>query len=213
MIFDGKILNKKEEQEIKESVVEFENNTGAELVVGITHESDPYPGAVVRISIFLALFTTLLLSYVVEFAYPYFYILVQFLLTFLFLPLGRIKAIKGLALVDSEVEREVGEKAVEVFFTHCSEKASHSNEVLIYTSLFEKKIEILVGKNLKEKLSQETLNSVLAIIQEDFKQKQYANAYKRAIKELETKILEVFPDKVSSIEANELKNEVLWIKN
>lgn len=212
MIFSGKILNKHEEEEIKEKVVEFENNTGAELVVAIANESDPYPGAVMRLSLFFSLFATLLLAYIVEFAYAYIYVLAQFLFTFLFLPLGRINAIKHLALVDSEIDREVGEKALEVFFVHCSEKSSHSNEILLYTSMFEKKVEILVGKSLKEKLSQETLDSVVAIMKEDFAQKSYAQAYKRAISLLEEKVLEAFPEKVSEIRANELKNDILWIK-
>ena len=212
MLFSGKILNKHEEEEIKEKVVEFENNTGAELVVAIANESDPYPGAVMRLSLFFSLFATLLLAYIVEFAYAYIYVLAQFLFTFLFLPLGRINAIKHLALVDSEIDREVSEKALEIFFVHCSEKSTHSNEILLYTSMFEKKVEILVGKSLKEKLSQETLDSVVAIMKEDFAQKNHAQAFKRAISLLEEKVLEAFPEKVSEIGANELKNDILWIK-
>lgn len=209
----GKILNKKQEQIIKSKVEEFENQTGAELVVAIANESDPYPGAVVRISIFLALFATLILSYIVEFAYPYLYVISQFVLTFLFLPVGRIKALKSMALVDSEVQREVGEKAVETFFVHCSEKSGHSNEALIYTSLFEKRIEVLVGKNLKEKLPQETLDSIVVLIKEDFSKKNYVEAYEKAIDLLREKVLEAFPEKLSDNSADELKNDVLWLKN
>lgn len=213
IMFSGKILNKKEEQDIKERVESFENNTGAELVVAIAHESDPYPGAVMRISLLMALFASLLLSYVVEFAYAYLYILAQFFFTFLFLPLGRISSIKSLALVSSEIDREVSEKAIEVFFTHCSAKSSHSNEILLYTSLFEKKIEVLVGENLKDKLGQETLDSIVSIVQEDFGKKKYHDAYTRAITLLEEKVMTEFPEKVSQVGADELKNEILWIKN
>lgn len=209
----GKILNKKQEQSIKEKVRDFEDATGAELVVAVANESDPYPGAVVRISIFLALFATLILSYIVEFAYPYLYVISQFILTFLFLPLGRIKAFKSLALVGSEVDREVTEKAIEVFYTHCSEKSSHSNETLIYTSLFEKRIQVLVGANLKDKLPQEILDSIVHLIKEDFSKKNYAEAYEKAIALLQEKVLEAFPDKVSDMTSGELNNDVLWIKN
>ncbi len=76
-----------------------------------------------------------------------------------------------MALVESEVEREVGEKAIETFFTHCSEKSSHSNEILIYTSLFEKRIEVASGKSLKEKLPQDALDSIVVLIKEDFSKK------------------------------------------
>lgn len=223
MFFDGKIfgnkmfskkmLGKKEEQIIKERVIEFENKTGAELVLAVARDSDPYPGAVLRISLFFSLFASLILAYIVEFAYSYMYILAQFLFVFLFLPLGRVKALKSMALVDSEVDREVSEKAVEVFFTHCSEKSSHSNEVLIYTSLFERKIEVLVGANLKEKLGQEILDTAVDIFKEEFSQKNYLTAYEKAITALEERILDAFPDKVSQVGADELKNEILWIKN
>ncbi|MEX0798118.1 MAG: hypothetical protein WD025_01660 [Bacteriovoracaceae bacterium] len=213
MVFSGKILNKKEQQEIKERVEEFENATGAELVLAIAHESDPYPGSVLRVSIFFALFATLLLSYFVEFSYPYLYVLSQFIFTFLFLPLGRINAVKSLALVDSEVDREVSEKAVEVFFTYCSEKSGHSNEALIYTSLFEKKIEVLVGTNLKERLSQNDLEEVVSIIKDDFSHKNYLQAYRRAIASLEEKVKLRFPDKVSDLGADDLSNDIIWIKN
>lgn len=212
-MFSGKILSKKEEKEIQERVVEFENKTGAELVVAVAQESDPYPGAALRISVLIALFASLLLSYIVEFAYPYLYILAQFLFTFLFLPLGRIKAVKNLALVDSEIDREVNEKAVEVFFTHCTEKAGHSNEILFYTSLFERKVEVLVGQNLKEKLGQEVLEEVVEIFKKDFGQKKYFEAYRRSIEALEEKVLEAFPEKVSERGADDLKNEVLWLKS
>ncbi|MEX1099864.1 MAG: hypothetical protein WEB87_05530, partial [Bacteriovoracaceae bacterium] len=159
------------------------------------------------------LFATLLLSYFVEFSYPYLYVLSQFIFTFLFLPLGRINAVKSLALVDSEVDREVSEKAVEVFFTYCSEKSGHSNEALIYTSLFEKKIEVLVGTNLKERLSQNDLEEVVSIIKDDFSHKNYLQAYRRAIASLEEKVKLRFPDKVSDLGADDLSNDIIWIKN
>lgn len=206
-----KILNKKEQEELKERVVQFENNTGAELVIAIAQESDPYPGAVVRMAIFISLLATLILAYTIEFAYPYMYILAQFILTFLILPVGRINKVKSLALVDAEVDRETTEKSIEVFFTHCSDKSSHSNECLIYTSLFEKRVNVLVGRNIKEHVDQETLNEVVEIIKNGFKQKNHFQAYKDAISKLEEKILIAFPERVSDVSANELKNDILWL--
>lgn len=211
MILNKKILNKEEEAKLKERVVQFENNTGAELVLAVAKESDPYPGAVLRSSIFLAFFTTLLLSYFIEFGYSYLYILCQLILTFLFLPLSRLRLFKSWALVDSEVEREVQEKALEVFFTHCSEKASHSNETLIYTSLYEKRIEVLVGKNIKEKITQADLEEIVLKVKEGFTQKSYLKAYEDGLAALEEKLLAAFPEKVSQSGADELSNNVLWL--
>ena len=80
-------------------------------------------------------------------------------------------------------------------------------------SLFEKRIQVLVGANLKEKLPQETLDSIVHLIKEDFSKKNYAEAYEKAIALLQEKVLEAFPEKVSDMTAGELKNDVLWIKN
>ncbi|MBG59673.1 MAG: hypothetical protein CME67_04105 [Halobacteriovoraceae bacterium] len=211
MILNKKILNKEEEQQLKERVAQFENNTGAELVLAVANESDPYPGAVLRSALFLSFFTTLLLSYFIEFGYSYLYIVSQLILTFLFLPLSRMKLFKSWALVDSEVDREVKEKALEVFFTHCSEKASHSNETLIYTSLYEKRIEVLVGKNIKEKILQEDLEEIVNKIKDGFGKKSYLKAYRDGLELLESKLLEAFPEKVSQSGADELSNSVLWL--
>ncbi|MCO4754196.1 MAG: TPM domain-containing protein [Bacteriovoracaceae bacterium] len=211
MILNGKIFNKNEEEQLKQRVIQFENNTGAELVIAVAKESDPYPGAVLRSSIFMSFFTTLLISYFIEFAYSYLYVVSQLILTFLFLPLARINIFKSWALVDTEVEREVDEKALEVFFTHCSDKASHSNETMIYASLFEKRIEILVGKNIKEKIEQEELQDIVDTIKQGFIEKNYFTAYKNGLDLLEEKLIAAFPEKVSQSGADELSNNVLWL--
>lgn len=210
-MFEKRQLTKKEEELVTTKIIDFENQTGAELVLAIAKSSDPYPAAGLRIAIFLSFVLSTLLAYFIDFSFSFLYILIQFVLVFLIAPFTQIPWVKRLGLIDFEVEREVGEKALEIFYTKCSELSEHSNEALIYISQFERRIEVLVGKRLREKISQEQLDEVIQKIQSGYEKKHYLEANIHGIEMLQKYILEAFPDKVSQNHANDLSNQILWL--
>ncbi len=211
MSWKRKILSHDEEQKIEAKIATFEKNTHSELILCIAKASDPYPGAVLRLAIFIVLALSFLASIYLEFEHSYYLVISQFVLLFPLLYLCQIPFFKKVALTKSEVNRETHEKAVEMFFTFGNSQTSHQASAMIYLSLYERKIELLIGPKLSEKISQTELNELIASMRNSFKEKKFYEGILNAIEIWEKELIEYFPEKVLQNSQEDISNQIRWV--
>lgn len=205
-----KILKKAEEKKIEKLIQDFEQKTGTELILVIAKSSDPYPGASLRFAIVFSTLLTMIATLVFDFRELFYIPLFQLISVLFFALLGNISFIKKLTLNKTEVQRETNEKAMEFFYTYGPSRAQHKVSILLYISLLEKQLRLLVDQVLSERLEQKDLDSIIQILQEEFKSPNFYDGLETAIETLEGKILHFFPQKVLREAPAQLQNKIIW---
>lgn len=132
-------LNSDEQGKVNGKLEEFANTTNSAMRICVAKASDPYPAAILRFAITASLILTLLSTLFLDFENSVYIPILNFLLVFVFMIFGRIGFLKAYALSTIEMNREVEEKATELYFTSRNEK----NQNLLYISLQEKRVEFL----------------------------------------------------------------------
>ncbi|MFP5385413.1 MAG: hypothetical protein ACLGHN_05000 [Bacteriovoracia bacterium] len=196
---------------VESQLKKFEENTGCELLLILAKESDLYPGASLRFGILAGFILTFSFSLFFEFHHGYYWPLAMLLAIVLMIWVGHFKWFKKFALSEVETDRETFEKALECFHTRGTSRVSHRVTAMIYVSVLEKKIFVLVDEKLKEKISQSELDELVSIMQGHFKQGHMALGFTESIKSLEEKILKDFGGKVSDVNPDELDDKLHFI--
>jgi len=211
MSWKRKILSVQEESKIEQKIALYEKETGAELVICIAKSSDPYPAAVLRFSILATLAISALLTFYFTFSHELILVGSQLILFFLLTFIGRSNHIKRFFLSKLETDREVGEKAMELFYSRGLYQTKYKVGILLFISIQEKMIRLLVDKKLQEKISQDDLDYIVNILGKEFKTGHYFNGLNQTLNILEEKILHFFPEKVQPQDSeNEIANKILW---
>lgn len=204
-----KILNPNEEKTIESLIAVLEEKTGAELTLAILKEADPYPASYYRMAIFPTLFWITL-------AEMFFHltptsIISVFILSYIFLfYCGEILGLKKFFLAKVEINREVKEKAHELFFTKGLTQTDKKVGMILLISLLEHKIELVIDHKLKEKISQDVMDQMVHTISEKFKKHDYVTGLSESILFIQDKILVAFNGKVQDKKHNELSNQIIW---
>lgn len=194
---------------VDQKIQQFEENTGYELIVAGTSSSDPYPGAYWRGGVLLGL----LLSGVIF----HFYEIHPHSLEILITGVTILAAVAGLCVsqlhryfvVPAEAQRETSEKAAELFSHFQSQNLGHQASILLFFSLQEHKIHLLVDSELKVKLSQEDLNETVRLMIPHFKQRNYVQGISASVATLEEKVLTKAGKRQAKAE-DHVANKVFW---
>lgn len=188
----SKILTRKEMKELKEEIQKLSEKYKIYGDIIIEKESDPYPGAVLRISIFLSVILSLISLYVFKFEYDFLVLLLPPIFILFTLPIVRTFNLKAFALSSGEMKREVSEKALETFYAHNIKHIDAKIYFLFYYSILEKRFELIFNdsedlsikdsqkerlvesfvKHFKRNEYQLSFMSALNLINEDFSPKQ-----------------------------------------
>lgn len=206
-----KILIQEDKQLVEERLRKFEANTGCELLLVVANSSDPYPGASWRFGVLSGFILSLIFSYFYEFHHAYLWPLFFLIVTLFMTWIGHFEWAKRLALSDWEVARETEEKAFEYFHSLGTSQVSHKVTAMIMVSLLEKKIIVMVDKELKTKLTQKDLDHEIHLMQEHFKKGDMPSGFIQSIGSLESKIIGTFGGKVSAISPSELRDTIIFI--
>ncbi|MBL7665262.1 MAG: hypothetical protein JNM93_09020 [Bacteriovoracaceae bacterium] len=209
MNWKRKFLASDEEEKIENKIKAFESNTGSELVLCIAKSSDQYPAAILRFAVILSFICSFCISFYFEFEFSFYPIILQFLFFVFFAFIGKLKFLKKYFLSTVEVLREVDEKSIEVFYLLGSSQ-DHNGHILLYISLLERKIKLLVGKKIAQQMTQEELNEMVLMLQGEFKQKHFFTGLSRSIELLEAQIKKYFPEKVIQNLPNQIENRIFW---
>jgi uncharacterized membrane protein len=181
----SKILSRRELKELKEEIAKLNEKFGINGEIIIEKESDPYPGAVLRIAIFLSVILSLITLYVLEFEYSFFVLLLPLIFILITLPLVRIFNLKSYALSSGEMKREVSEKALETFYAHNMNHTEAKIYFLFYYSILEKRFEFIFNDSedlsIKDSLKEKIVEGFL----EHFKKNEYFLAFMSAINNIQ----------------------------
>lgn len=194
---------------IETKIKNFEANTGYELIVTGTMSSDPYPGAAYRGGLLAGLLVAGLGFHFFEVHPHSLEILITGAAIALMITLLRVSGMYRYFVTPAEAMRETSEKAAELFSHFQSQNLGHQASVLLFFSMQERKIHLLVDSELKAKLSQEDLNEAVALMGQHFKAKNYAAGVAESVTTLEQKILAKVGKRAMQAE-NHVANKVFW---
>ncbi len=212
-----RILTETAEKHIELAVADLESVTGAELKVAIVQSSDPYPAASWRFTM-----TSFLVIFPFIFEYIYSKVhheweigAVALAWFFLLYTLGRVPVFRNLFLHPVEVRREVREKAFQLFHELQVHETSHRAGSFLMISISERRMEFLVDKFLRSKITDAELDQIVAELQAAFKQKDYEAGLMKCIALLKIKfqndlpeVRKHLPDIVGD---NQICNRIAWV--
>lgn len=207
-----RFLTKKERSEVEKRIESFNLSNPIRLSFVIANASNNYVNTSLRLAIYFSIFFSLLSTYFIKFQLDYLYILLPFLLVIFFLPLTKIKYIKKLGLIEQEVHYKVFYSALNAFHAIDSDKHDTKSRVLIYLSLFEKRIELIFGSQINPRLKDSDKEKLLRILTEHFKEKEFYSALLEFIDELENIVQnDNTPLKISESSEQSVHSEIHWI--
>lgn len=202
-----KILNIDEEKLIESEIENFETETSSELVIAIFKSSDPYAGAKLKFSICN--------SFILSFLLNYFFILdTTILLIITFGLIGIVEIFNQyfdcykFFITKFEKKREVNEKAMHLFYEKNIFHTTHQMGILVFLSIMERKIEIVVDEKAKHVYTQNNLDHFVQLIGHHFKNKDYKNGISEVLVQMKT-IANSKLEK-SNHGQNQLSNKIIW---
>ncbi len=158
------IISKEEQEIIVSTVKKAESTTSGEIVPMIVPQSSFYPAATFLSGLIYALFFSSLITFflmlgqvtgnaILDFFNAYFYeqlasFIIFFVLFLFFTPiflilLQRLPFLKKIFLSRKEIEEQVQETAFTAFKMHGLDKTKRRNGLLIFVSLFEKRVTLI----------------------------------------------------------------------
>ena len=177
----SKILTRKEMKELKEEIQKLSEKYKIYGDIIIEKESDPYPGAVLRISIFLSVILSLISLYVFKFEYDFLVLLLPPIFILFTLPIVRTFNLKAFALSSGEMKREVSEKALETFYAHNIKHIDAKIYFLFYYSILEKRFELIFNDSEDLSIKDSQKERLVESFVKHFKRNEYQLAFMSAL--------------------------------
>ena len=209
-----RFLTPEEYERINEAVETAEKSTSGEIVCMIHSASYHYPMSNVIGAATLALPTALILTPLVG---GWLWIGTQDMWIFLsmFMPvfllghwvIKHIPWLKRIFVSDREMDEEVEEAAVTSFFKHGLYRTKDGTGILIFISVFERKVWILADQGINAKVSDNHWASVVSTMTEGIRNNQATPAICLAIRTIGQTLAEHFP--VAPDDINELDNVII----
>jgi putative membrane protein len=202
-------FNQDEISLIENKIHEIERITGIELKLAILNQSDPYPGAIHRYCFILTVIIMLIVDLCV------FMTATQMLLSLVVMYMGLYLSapysfLTNFFLTQEEKNREVKEKAFELFYVHGLNNTIDQIGMIILISFKERKIELVVDKGLSQHLVKSDLDELILSMREEFKKKEFSKGVMNTLKILEDKLVHKLEKRVKTDHVNELSNAIIW---
>lgn len=209
-----KFLTPAEREDITRAVRQAEGLTSGEIVPMIVSSSAPYPMAAVTGGVVLAFPLALLLTSPVA-TYFWFDPRNMWLFLALFVPLyliahqavKRIPRLKRLFVSKAQMEEEVREAAVTAFFSEKLYKTKDENGILLFVSVFERKVWILADAGINAKIDQDRWQGLVKLIAHGIRDGRQSEALCEAIQQVGDILKEHFPLQPDDI--NELRDLII----
>jgi putative membrane protein len=209
-----KFLNDQDRERIKVSVEKAEKHTSGEIVPMIVSRSYHYPMSDVIGGIVFALPLSLIVTYFIGgWLWIGHYNMWLFLgiITVLFILFHQIvkhiDRLKRLFISDREINEEVEEAAVTSFFREGLYRTRDETGILIFISVFERRVWVLADRGINEKVKQGQWDEIVDKIVEGIKNNDQASVICEAVDKIGRILEEHFPIKAD--DRDELKNLII----
>ncbi|MGA1824778.1 MAG: TPM domain-containing protein [bacterium] len=201
-------LNEKEKNRIISCIKEVEKVTSGEIVPMIVSSSHHYSSADVFGGMALSLFISILATVIMGTENMWTFLAI-FCVLFIILHeiVKRIPFLKRLFISSHEIEHEVKEEAYKSFFKKGIYKTRDHTGILIFISVFEKKVWVLADTGINNKVGPGVWNDIITIIINGIKEGKQGEAICSAIKKCSEILKDHFP--VRSDDIDELDNLII----
>lgn len=209
-----RFLSDQDREKIKKEVEEAEKYTSGEIVPMVVSRSYHYPMSDVIGGFIFALPLSLILTY---FAGGWLWIgnynmwLFLGIITVLFVifqqVVKRTESLKSLFISNREIEEEVEEAAITGFFREGLYRTRDETGILLFISVFERRVWVLADRGINEKVKEGQWDDIVKNIIEGIKNRDQADAIRRAVEEVGRILKEHFP--VKQDDRDELKNLII----
>ncbi len=207
-------LSHEDRGKIIQAVREAEQGTAGEIVPMVVSQSNSYPmadmigGGVIALPAAWALSRFIGARFLISDPNHWLFLGILTLCFVMFhQACKRILWLKRLFISQKEIEEEVDEAATLHFFREGLHQTRERTGILIFISVFERRVRILGDQGINEKVSKDQWDRIVRIITDGIKQKNQAEAVCRAVKEVGRILQAHFP--MGPDDRNELKNLVI----
>jgi putative membrane protein len=202
-------INKTYKQQIKELVTEIETKTECEIVPMIIKSSNRY----IQANFLSAIIFSILLSiglYLspLNFINPVYYIWIQIIGLVIGFMLGEFPLIKRIFIAKRDIKYEVDLRASEAFLHYNLHLTEKHNGVLVFISLFERKIKIICDKTVKDQIDQKIWNEIIDEFIDESKHHTIKEALVVTLTHIGSLLENKFPNKDAN-QKNELSDELI----
>ena len=208
------LLNPDQHKQVAAAVAAAEKQTSGEIVCLIESTSYHYPMANVLGGATLALPLALLLT---PLAGAWLWIGTSNMWLFLgiftllfcagFMAVKHIPGLKHFFISQREMDEEVEEAAVTTFFLRGLYRTRESNGILLYISVFERKVWLLADKGINDKVPRDHWDDLVTELTRGLRRRQAADALCRAVTAIGEDLKLHFPYRAD--DTNELENVIV----
>lgn len=210
-----KFLSEADQRKIRESVKAAEKRTSGEIVPMVVSASYHYPMADVIGATSFALPLALVSAHIIGSRFflgdPHnmWIFLAAFGIWFAIFHsvVARVSVVKRLFVYPSEMEEEVREAAVTAFFREGLYRTRHETGILIFISVFEKRVWVLGDRGINEKVSPDHWERVVDHIVNGIRKNRQGDAICEAVQQVADILAGHFP--VLADDTDELKNLII----
>lgn len=196
-------------QKIGEAIFKIEKKTSSELVAVVTQKSGHYLYIALLVASFIALFVPFgLLLFMPNMEAKSIYELQIFGFMLLFLML-QMKNVLSFLLPKTVLIKAAKLKAYETFRILGLHKTSNYQSVMIFVSLYEKYVEIIVDSAISAKIDSSLWQNTINTFLENVKNDKFEEGYLQAISEIGAILIEYFP--IAPNDTNELPNGLIEV--
>lgn len=197
-------------RQAEDNIRRFEANTGYELIVAAVPVSDPYPGAAWRGGLLLGTLAAGLWLHFYELDPRSLEVLLVGVCSVMATGLLRVFGLHRFFLWFREADRETEEKAAELFSRFQSKDLGHQASILLFFSLAERRIHLLVEQELAQKVPQADLDEIVLALHTPFRKGDFGAGIAASVDVLERKILDK-TGKRPLPAPNQVENRVFWL--
>jgi len=203
-----KFLNDSDKEKIVNSVKEVEKITSGEIVPMVVSSSYHYPLSNVLGGFSIALILSVAVMFIMNNENMWTFLGI-FMVLFIILHelVKHVFPLKRLFLSDKEIEEEVEEAAIKNFFLKGLYKTRDETGVLIFISVFERKVWILADRGINSKVGKDTWKEIVDLITLGIKNRKQSDAIVQAVKRVGDILKENFP--VKHDDTDELDNLII----
>jgi putative membrane protein len=204
----AKFLMAAERLQIEAHIAEAEKRTAGEIVVKVVSSSYHYPLASLLGSSLLSILLGIVVSLVANNESMWFF-LAAFSISFIVLHelFKRLHLLRRFFVTASDMKEEVEEAAIHSFYRRNINNTVDHTGILIYISLFERKVRVVADRGINEKVAQDVWQEIVNIIVKGIHAKAQAKAIADAVDRCAEILSTHFPLKQG--DRNELRNEVI----
>ena len=177
-----KFLTPGERLQIEACIAEAEKRTSEEIVVMVVPSSYHYPLASMLGSSFFAMLLGIAVAVLAGNESMWFFLEV-FIVSFIALHelVRRVWFLKRIFVMPSDMKEEVDEVAIQSFYHRNINHTADHTGILIFISMFERKVRIVADRCINDKVSQEVWQEIVTIIVSGIRGKEHGKAIASAI--------------------------------